>query len=104
MFKVWSIVLLLCLSPVFAREAWPQTQAEFTQLQTRLDGLSEQVSALERSHLVIACGRIDSDLMKDGFYRYPMSCHSGVDPNPPPSFDRPILNATLIRPGVFRFD
>jgi hypothetical protein len=42
--------------------------------------------------------------MKDGLYRYPMSCHSGVDPNPPPSFDRPILKATLIRPGVFRFD
>src|SRR5262245_34685141 len=98
------IVLGCLLSPIFAREARSQTRAEAVQLQSKLDGLVDRVSALERVHRVIVCGRMDSDLMEDGIYSYPMSCHSSIKPKPPQSFDGPRLTVTLIRPGIFKFE
>jgi hypothetical protein len=88
---------------MLADQAWCQTRTEIAQLQIRLQSLARRVATLEKFHRSIVCGRMDSDLLKEGVSMYPSACHLDRD-RPPSQIEPPRLKATLIRPGVFRFE
>jgi hypothetical protein len=73
------------------------------QLQNRLQGLTKRVVNLERFQRSIICGRLDSDLLKDGVLIYPLSCQLDRDRRAP-QIEPPRLKVALIRPGVFKFE
>ena len=98
-----AAIILELLYSICAREAWSQTRIELVQLQASLRTLGRRVQALERFHRSIICGRMDSDLLKDSISIYPSACQPDRD-RPPPQIDPPRLKATLVRPGVFRFE
>jgi hypothetical protein len=103
------LIILACLlgstSPTGAqsRTDFAQTRAELNQLSARLNGLTRRMAALERFHPSIICGRMDSDLLKEGTSVYPSSCQLDKD-RPSQQLERPRLKAAVIRPGVFSFE
>jgi hypothetical protein len=97
------VILLSFLYPIFPDRAWSQTRTEITQLQNRLQVLARRVASLEKFHRSIVCGRMDSDLLKEAVSMYPSACQLDRD-RPPLQIEPPRLKATLVRPGVFRFE
>lgn len=108
---IWTILLLHLMC---ADQAWSQARTEsqartdqlihqLVQLQDRLQGLTKRVASLEKFQRSVICGRVDSDLLKDGMSIFPLTCQLDRD-RPPAKVEPPLLKAALIRPGVFRFE
>jgi hypothetical protein len=110
---IWTILCCL-LHLMCADHAWSQARTEsqvradplirqVAQLQGRLQRLANRVASLETFQHSIICGRLDSDLLKEGVSIFPLTCQLDRD-RPPANVEPPLLKATLMRPGVFAFE
>lgn len=112
---IWTILCCL-LHLMCADHAWSQARTEsqaradllvrqLVHLKNELQDLTDRVASLEkfqRSVGSVICGRLDSDLLKDGVSIFPLTCQ--LERDRPPAKSQPVLKATLMRPGVFAFE
>jgi hypothetical protein len=96
------LLQLMCVDQAWSQARTEQLPRQLMQLQDRLRDLGRRVASLERFHRSIICGRLDSDLLKDGVLTYPLTCQ--LDRDRPALQIEPRLKVALIRPGVFKFE
>jgi hypothetical protein len=72
-------------------------------VEEKIKTLEAQIGTLERLRRNVICGRMDSDLLINGVYTYPMGCQP-IGGQLLPDSAGAGLKATLTRPGVFSFE